>query len=60
LSKDSDTTSTFKFKKTNLVKAGFDPANISEPLYFADPATGEFAPIDADIFKGITDGSVRL
>jgi fatty-acyl-CoA synthase len=43
-----------------LVKAGFDPAKISEPLFFANPATGEFAPIDADVFKGITDGSVRL
>jgi len=60
LSKDSDTTSTFKFKKTNLVKAGFNPANISEPLFYADPSTDEFSPIDADVFQGILDGTVRL
>jgi len=60
LSKESDTTSTFKFKKTNLVKAGFDPKNISEPLFYADPATDEFKPIDGDVFNGILDGSIRL
>jgi len=60
LSKDSDTTSTFKFKKTNLVKAGFNPANISDPLYYADPKTNAFSPIDADVYKGILDGTVRL
>jgi len=60
LSKDSDTTSTFKFKKTNLVKAGFDPAKISEPLFYADPATGAFSKIDAEVFEGILSGNVRL
>jgi len=60
LSQDSDTTSTFKFKKTNLVKAGFDPKKVSDPLYYADPATGAFTPIDADVFAGIHEGVVRL
>ena len=60
LSKDSDTTSTFKFKKTNLVKAGFDPANISEPIFYADPASGTYAPLDKVVFKAIKDGTTRL
>jgi fatty-acyl-CoA synthase len=60
LSKEADTTSTFKFKKTNLVKAGFDPANISEPLFYADPKTGEFKPIDKAVFKKIKTGDIRL
>lgn len=60
LSKESDTTSTFKFKKTNLVKAGFDPAKISDPIYFADPKANAYSPLDAEIFKGIKNGSVRL
>ena len=60
LSQESDTTSTFKFKKTNLVKAGFDPKKVSDPLYYADPATGAFTPIDADVFAGIHEGEVRL
>ena len=60
MSKESDTTSTFKFKKTNLVKAGFDPANISEPLFYADSKTGEFKPIDKQVFGEIIDGTIRL
>lgn len=60
LSKESDTTSTFKFKKTNLVKAGFDPANISEPLYFANPASGAYEKITPSIYKKICSGEVRL
>jgi fatty-acyl-CoA synthase len=60
LSKDSDTTSTFKFKKTNLVKAGFDPANISEPILYADPKTGGYSRIDPEVYAGIISGSVRL
>jgi len=60
ISKESDTTSTFKFKKTNLVKAGFDPANISDPLYYADTQEGIFKVIDAEVFKQINTGEIRL
>ena len=60
LSTESDTTSTFKFKKTNLVKAGFNPANISEPIYYANPTTDSFEPITPQIYTKIIEGGVRL
>lgn len=60
LSKESDTTSTFKFKKTNLVKAGYNPANISEPLYYVNSATGQFEKLDKSAFKKINSGDIRL
>lgn len=60
VSRETDTTSTFKFKKTNLVKAGFDPANISEPIYYADSASGSYKKITPDIFQQISDGTIRL
>ena len=60
LSRESDTTSTFKFKKTNLVKAGFDPAKVSDPIYYADGQTGSYKPVDVDVFSAIHDGSIRL
>ena len=60
LSSESDTTSTFKFKKTNLVKAGFNPANISEPIYYANPTTQEYEPVDTQIYTQIIEGSLRL
>jgi len=60
LSRETDTTSTFKFKKTNLVKAGFDPANISDPLYYADSVTGEYNVLTKEVFDGIKSGTIRL
>ena len=35
--KDIDVTTTFKQKKVDLVKEGFDPDRITDPLYFNDP-----------------------
>lgn len=60
LSNESETTSTFKFKKTNLVKAGFNPDNIHEPLYYADPETGAYQALDKKVFKAITESNKRL
>ena len=60
LSNESETTSTFKFKKTNLVKAGFDPANIHEPLYYASSESGEYKPLTLEVFEAINSGTQRL
>lgn len=60
LSQESETTSTFKFKKTNLVKAGFDPERISEPVYYCNPQTKAYEPVDANVFKAINNGTIRL
>lgn len=60
LSNESETTSTFKFKKTNLVKAGFDPERISEPVYFCNPQTGAYEQVDAEVFEKINKGEIRL
>lgn len=60
LSNESETTSTFKFKKTNLVKAGFDPERISEPVYYCNPQTKAYEQVDAKVFKEINNGTIRL
>ena len=60
VSRETDTTSTFKFKKTNLVKAGFDPAKISEPLFYADSSSDSYKKITPDIFEKISVGTLRL
>jgi len=56
----TDTTGTFKFKKTQLVKDGFDPARIDDALYVANPISGEYELIDADLFAKINSGELRL
>ena len=40
--KDIDVTTTFKQKKVDLVKDGFDPDRITDPLYFNDAERKDF------------------
>ena len=55
-----DSTETFKQKKQDLIRAGFDPHFITDPLFFRDPKSGAFLPIDAQCYEHITQGSIRL
>ena len=58
--KDIETTATFKPKKIDLVAQGFDPARISDPLYFSDWALRAFVPLDAAVYERIRTGQIRL
>ncbi len=55
-----DATGTFKQRKVDLVKDGFDPGKISDPIYFADPQKNAFVPLDAALYLDINDGKIRL
>jgi fatty-acyl-CoA synthase len=55
-----DTTETFKQKKHQLVREGFDPRLVADPLFFRDPKSGAYRPLDAASFARILDGSIRL
>jgi fatty-acyl-CoA synthase len=60
LSAESDTTGTFKYKKTDLVKDGFDPSRIKDKLYVAHSKSKGYVPLDADIYGQIKKGVVRF
>ncbi|MEM9033684.1 MAG: AMP-binding protein, partial [Actinomycetota bacterium] len=53
-------TGTFKHRKVELVRDGFDPAVIDDPLWFLDPASDEYVPLDATLHQRIVEGEVRL
>ena len=53
-------TTTFKQRKTELVREGFDPAAIAEPLFFNDAASKNFVPLTKAAFARIMAGGVRL
>ncbi|HEX4554609.1 MAG TPA: long-chain-acyl-CoA synthetase, partial [Xanthobacteraceae bacterium] len=53
-------TMTFKQKKIDLVAQGFDPAGTSDAIYFDDPQTGAFVPIDPVRYARIVSEAVRL
>jgi fatty-acyl-CoA synthase len=55
-----DTTETFKQKKQDLMREGFDPHLVNDPLFFRDIGSGAYLPLDAATFAGISDGSIRL
>jgi fatty-acyl-CoA synthase len=57
---DIDVTATFKQKKIDLVKQGFDPNSIGDPIYFNDPAAKAFVRLDAALYDSICAGKVRL
>lgn len=60
ISRELDATETFKQKKGDLAREGFDPAAISDPLFMADPKTGAYVALDCDIHTQINDGAIRL
>lgn len=56
-----DTTSTFKHNKAHLVKQGFDPEVISDPIYFVTypgkhAPTGSFTRLDRALYEAIVQG----
>ena len=55
-----NTTETFKQKAHQLMRQGFDPALINEPLYFKDPELGAFRSLDAAKFSEIVAGKIRF
>jgi fatty-acyl-CoA synthase len=55
-----DATETFKQKKQDLIRAGFDPRDVADPLFFWDPKSGNFLPLDAAGYAQIAQGLVRL
>jgi fatty-acyl-CoA synthase len=57
---EMDTTGTFKYSKADLVRQGYDPAATSDALYFSHPAERAFVPLDAQLYKRIQSGEVRL
>jgi fatty-acyl-CoA synthase len=57
---DIEVTSTFKQKKVDLVKQGFDPAACGDPIFFNDPAARRFVRLDAVLYQRIESGQVRV
>jgi fatty-acyl-CoA synthase len=55
-----DATETFKQKKQQLIRDGFDPEAVTEPLFLKDPQTGDYRPLDIALYAQIVEGSIRL
>ena len=60
ISRELDATETFKQKKGDLSREGFDPTAISDPLFMLDSKSGAYLPLDAEAHASILNGSTRL
>ena len=55
-----EVTGTFKQKKTDLVREGFDPTLTADTLYFHDPERRAFVVLDKALHDRIQRGEVRV
>ena len=55
-----DATETFKQNKQRLIREGFDPSVVRDPLFLRDPATCDYRPIDRAGYARIVQGGVRF
>ncbi|KAM9313121.1 long-chain fatty acid transport protein 2 [Gastrophryne carolinensis] len=55
-----ETTGTFKQRKVDLVKQGFDPSTITDPLYFLDEREKKYVPMTQNIFEDIKHKQIKL
>ena len=55
-----ETTGTFKYRKVDLVRDGFDPAKIEHEVYFDHPEQHAYVRVTPELFAQIQAGKFRL
>ena len=51
---------TYKFKKVDLQKEGFNIAVVKDDLYFFDTRKGSYVPLDKELHTKLCSGQMRL
>lgn len=57
---EAETTGTFKYRKVELVKEGFDPAVVEDPIWFANPETGTYEQLTPEAHEKIVSGAFKF
>ncbi len=60
LQPEMEITGTFKQRKIELVREGFNPATIADPLYWYDPAVSRYQSLTIPIYADIVAGRVKF
>jgi fatty-acyl-CoA synthase len=55
-----DLTGTFKYVKSDLIRAGFDPSATSDSLYVDHPGQQTFVPLSPELYASIQAGEIRF
>jgi fatty-acyl-CoA synthase len=55
-----EVTATFKQKKLDLAREGFDPGNTGDEIFFDDPRAQAFVRLDDALYAEIISGGVKI
>merc|ERR1712105_206337 len=55
-----DITGTFKARKTELVREGYNPSMVTDPLYFYNSSLGGYCRLDSCLYEDIVTMKCRL
>jgi len=53
-------TTTFKQRKAEVARQGYDPTTSSEPIYFDDPQHKRFVRVEETLFNRVQTGQIKL
>ncbi|MBW2281492.1 MAG: long-chain-acyl-CoA synthetase [Deltaproteobacteria bacterium] len=57
---ETEVTGTFKLRKVDLQREGFDPSVVSEPLYVRDDVKGAYVQLTPEVHAAVLSGSLRV
>jgi len=60
LQEEVEITGTFKHRKVDLVKEGFEPDKISDPIFFFDPREKKYVRLEESVYQDIQSGGLKL
>lgn len=55
-----EVTGTYKHRKVNLIKEGFDPRSISDAMFYMNDKEKTYSILDEEAFNSIQSGSIRM
>ncbi|NWH09452.1 MAG: long-chain-acyl-CoA synthetase [Alphaproteobacteria bacterium] len=60
ITKSMDITGTFKHRKVEFVKEGFNPASVPDPLFLRDDVRRSYRPLDVATFEAVIAGELKF
>jgi hypothetical protein len=54
LQRDMQITGTFKHRKVDYQREGYDPSKVSDPLFFLDG--DQYVPLDRELYRKLLEG----
>ena len=53
-------TGTWKYSRTAMLREGYDPGRVKDPLYLDHPEARAFVPLDGPLYERVQSGGLRL